>query len=133
MTSDNYDIGRLRWVQRIGKTVEKGRTVGHDKESVVKLSDIARLAGVSVTTASYVINGKAEQQRISQATVERVRAVVEAHGFTPNPQAAGLRSRHTRTLGFILPDLENPSYARLAKQLEQGARARGYQLEKGLN
>lgn len=128
MTSDNHDIGRLRWVQRIGKTVEKGRTVGHDKESVVKLSDIARLAGVSVTTASYVINGKAEQQRISQATVERVRAVVEAHGFTPNPQAAGLRSRHTRTLGFILPDLENPSYARLAKQLEQGARARGYQL-----
>ncbi|MBJ9976289.1 catabolite repressor/activator [Pseudomonas sp. S75] len=94
----------------------------------MKLSDIARLAGVSVTTASYVINGKAEQQRISSATVERVRAVVQAHDFTPNPQAAGLRSRHTRTLGFILPDLENPSYARIAKQLEQGARARGYQL-----
>ncbi|KAF1010679.1 MAG: Catabolite repressor/activator [Pseudomonas fluorescens] len=94
----------------------------------MKLSDIARLAGVSVTTASYVINGKAEQQRISNATVERVRAVVEEHGFTPNPQAAGLRSRHTRTLGFILPDLENPSYARIAKLLEQGARARGYQL-----
>ena len=85
----------------------------------MKLSDIARLAGVSVTTASYVINGKAEQQRISSGTVERVRAVVEAHGFTPNPQAAGLRSRHTRTLGFILPDLENPSYARIAKQLEK--------------
>ncbi len=94
----------------------------------MKLSDIARLAGVSVTTASYVINGKAEQQRISNSTVERVQAVVQAHGFTPNPQAAGLRSRHTRTLGFILPDLENPSYARIAKRLEQGARARGYQL-----
>ena len=94
----------------------------------LKLSDIAQLAGVSVTTASYVINGKAEQQRISNATVERVRAVVKQHGFTPNPQAAGLRSRHTRTLGFILPDLENPSYARIAKLLEQGARARGYQL-----
>lgn len=94
----------------------------------MKLSDIARLAGVSVTTASYVINGKAQQQRISKTTVERVQAVVEQHGFTPNPQAAGLRSRHTRTLGFILPDLENPSYARIAKLLEQGARARGYQL-----
>jgi len=94
----------------------------------LKLSDIARIAGVSVTTASYVINGKAQQQRISTATVERVRAVVQEHGFTPNPQAAGLRSRHTRTLGFILPDLENPSYARIAKLLEQGARARGYQL-----
>jgi LacI family fructose operon transcriptional repressor len=94
----------------------------------VKLSDIARLAGVSVTTASYVINGKAEQQRISPATVERVRAVVDMHDFRPNPQAAGLRSRHTKTLGFILPDLENPSYARIAKLLEQGARAHGYQL-----
>lgn len=94
----------------------------------MKLSDIAQLAGVSVTTASYVINGKAEQQRISKATVERVRAVVEEYGFTPNPQAAGLRSRRTRTLGFILPDLENPSYARIAKLLEQGARAQGYQL-----
>ncbi|WP_122317115.1 catabolite repressor/activator [Pseudomonas cichorii] len=94
----------------------------------MKLSDIARLAGVSVTTASYVINGKAEQQRISPATVERVQAVVDQHDFRPNPQAAGLRSRHSRTLGFILPDLENPSYARIAKLLEQGARAHGYQL-----
>lgn len=94
----------------------------------MKLSDIARLAGVSVTTASYVINGKAAQQRISEATVARVRAVVDEHGFTPNPQAAGLRSQRTRTLGFILPDLENPSFARIAKILEQKARARGYQL-----
>ncbi|HFL2736601.1 TPA: catabolite repressor/activator [Pseudomonas aeruginosa] len=94
----------------------------------MKLSDIARLAGVSVTTASYVINGKAVQRRISAATVERVLAVVEEHGYQPDQQAAGLRRGQTRTLGFILPDLENPSYARLAKQLEQGARARGYQL-----
>ncbi|KAF1070611.1 MAG: Catabolite repressor/activator [Pseudomonas citronellolis] len=94
----------------------------------MKLSDIARLAGVSVTTASYVINGKAVQRRISAATVERVRAVIEEHGYHPDQQAASLRRGQTRTLGFILPDLENPSYARLAKLLEQGARARGYQL-----
>lgn len=100
----------------------------HTRNLCLKLSDIARLAGVSVTTASYVINGKAAQQRISQTTVARVRAVVDEHGFTPNPQAAGLRSQRTRTLGFILPDLENPSYARIAKILEQQARARGYQL-----
>lgn len=95
---------------------------------MLKLSDIARLAGVSVTTASYVINGKAVQRRISAATVERVRAVIEAHGYHPDQQAASLRRGQTRTLGFILPDLENPSYARIAKLLEQGARARGYQL-----
>lgn len=94
----------------------------------MKLSDIARLAHVSVTTASYVINGQAEKRRISQNTVERVLAVVEEHGYRPDQQAASLRRGQSRCLGFILPDLENPSYARLAKLLEQKARAAGYQM-----
>ncbi|MGP0170794.1 catabolite repressor/activator [Pseudomonas sp. NCHU5208] len=94
----------------------------------MKLSDIARLAQVSVTTASYVINGQAEKRRISQSTVERVLAVVEENGYRPDQQAASLRRGQSRCLGFILPDLENPSYARLAKLLEQKARAAGYQM-----
>ncbi len=94
----------------------------------MKLSDIARLAQVSVTTASYVINGQAEKRRISPATVARVLAVVEQYGYRPDQQAASLRRGQSRCLGFILPDLENPSYARLAKLLEQKARAAGYQL-----
>ncbi|MHA6492541.1 catabolite repressor/activator [Pseudomonas borbori] len=94
----------------------------------MKLTDIARLAKVSVTTASYVINGQAVQRRISAATVARVMDVVERHDYRPDPQAAGLRRGQSRCLGFILPDLENPSYARLAKLLEQRARAAGYQL-----
>ncbi|WP_462379549.1 catabolite repressor/activator [Pseudomonas sp. Marseille-QA0892] len=94
----------------------------------MKLADIARLAGVSVTTASYVINGKAQEKRISPATVQRVLELVEHHGYRPDQHAAGLRRGTTRTLGLIIPDLENPSYARLAKCLERLARARGYQL-----
>lgn len=94
----------------------------------MKLTDIARLAEVSVTTASYVLNGKAAQRRISQATVDRVMAVAEQQGFQLDQQAAGLRRGQSRTLGFIVPDLENPSYARLAKLLEHRARQRGYQL-----
>lgn len=94
----------------------------------MKLTDLARLANVSVTTASYVLNGKAVQRRISPTTVERVLAVAEQQGFQLDQQAAGLRRGQSRTLGFIVPDLENPSYARLAKLLEQRARQRGYQL-----
>lgn len=94
----------------------------------MKLTDIARLAGVSVTTASYVINGQAARRRISQATVDKVLAVVNEQGYQPDQHAAGLRRGQTRTLGLIIPDLENPSYARLAKLLEQRARQRGYQL-----
>ena len=92
------------------------------------LVELARLAGVSRTTASYVINGQGAARRIKQDTIEKVLTVAHKHNFQVDTQAAALRGGASRTLGFILPDLENTSYARLAKLLEQGARARGYQL-----
>ena len=58
----------------------------------MKLDEIARLAGVSRTTASYVINGKAKQYRVSDKTVEKVMAVVREHNYHPNAVAAGLRA-----------------------------------------
>jgi len=94
----------------------------------MKLEDIARLAGVSRTTASYVINGKAQQYRISEKTQQKVLSVVEKYNFQPDRTAASLRAGNTMSLGFIMPDLENTSYARLAKRLEKGARKAGYQL-----
>lgn len=94
----------------------------------MKLEEVARLAGVSRTTASYVINGKAEQHRISAKTQERVMAVVREHNYRPDQAATALRLGSSRLLGFILPDLENQSYARLAKLLEAGAREEGFQL-----
>lgn len=92
------------------------------------LAELARLAGVSRTTASYVINGQGAARRIKPDTIEKVLAIAREHDFQVDTQAAALRGGASRTLGFILPDLENISYARLAKLLEQGARARGYQL-----
>ncbi|WP_111497179.1 catabolite repressor/activator [Marinobacter bohaiensis] len=92
------------------------------------LAELAKLAGVSRTTASYVLNGRAEANRIKPDTVARVLAAAEQHGFRIDAQAAALRGGQSRTLGFILPDLENASYARLAKLLEIGSRAQGYQL-----
>lgn len=92
------------------------------------LAELARLAGVSRTTASYVINGQGAARRIKQDTIEKVLTVAHKHNFQVDTQAAALRGGASRTLGFILPDLENTSYARQAKLLEQGARARGYQL-----
>ncbi len=94
----------------------------------MKLEEVARLAGVSRTTASYVINGKAEQHRISEKTRERVMAVVRQYNYRPDQTATALRLGSSRLLGFILPDLENTSYARLAKRLEAGARKYGFQL-----
>jgi LacI family fructose operon transcriptional repressor len=95
----------------------------------VKLSDIARLAGVSVTTASYVINGKAEQQRISPRNRGAFGQSSNMHDFTPNPQAAGLRSRHSPHAGLYFAGSGKPqlrAYRQAAGT--RGARAHGYQL-----
>ncbi|MGL4859946.1 MAG: catabolite repressor/activator [Enterobacteriaceae bacterium] len=94
----------------------------------MKLDEIARLAGVSRTTASYVINGKARQYRVSEKTVEKVMVVVREHNYQPNAVAAGLRAGKTRSIGLVIPDLENTSYTRIANYLERQARQKGYQL-----
>ncbi|MCG3737785.1 catabolite repressor/activator [Vibrio cincinnatiensis] len=92
------------------------------------LDEIAKLAGVSKTTASYVINGKATKYRISEKTQQKVMAVVEQHNYRPDLAASSLRAGNSRSFGLIIPDLENTSYAKLAKLLEQNSRQAGYQI-----
>ncbi|MGF1759758.1 catabolite repressor/activator [Photobacterium sagamiensis] len=92
------------------------------------LDEIAKLAGVSRTTASYVINGKASKYRISEKTQQKVMAVVNEFNFRPDHAAKSLRAGNSRSFGLIIPDLENSSYAKLAKLLERDARKAGYQL-----
>lgn len=92
------------------------------------LDEIAKLAGVSRTTASYVINGKAKQYRISEKTQLKVMAVVEEHDYRPDHAATSLRIGNSHSLGLIIPDLENTSYAKIAKLLERNARKAGYQM-----
>ena len=94
----------------------------------MKLDEVAKLAGVSKTTASYVINGKAQKYRISEQTQRKVMAVVEEHNYRPDLAASTLRAGQSRSFGLIIPDLENTSYARLAKLLEQNSRSAGYQI-----
>ena len=95
----------------------------------LKLTDIARLANVSVTTASYVLNGKAAQRRISPATVERACwRSPSSRVFSSTSRPPGSRRGQSRTPRFHRAGPENPSYARPAKLLEQRARQRGYQL-----
>lgn len=75
----------------------------------MKLDEIARLAGVSRTTASYVINGKAKQYRVSDKTVEKVMAVVREHNYHPNAVAAGLRAGRTRSIGLVIRIWKTPA------------------------
>ena len=94
----------------------------------MKLDEIAKLAGVSCTTVSYVVNGKAKQYRVSDSTIAKVQALIKKYDFKPNAMAASLRVGKSKTIGLIIPDFENISYAKIANTLENRLREKGYQL-----
>jgi LacI family transcriptional regulator len=91
--------------------------------------DVARLAGVSRTTVSYVVNDRAgDQIPISEETRQRVLEAIEELGYEPDARARALRSGRTKAIGLIIPDIRNPHYWDTAAGAEQEARASGYHL-----
>ena len=68
----------------------------------VTIRDVADRAGVSVTTVSRVLNGKDD---ISEATIQKVMAIVEELGYASSLAARGMRSHRTNLIGLILHDV----------------------------
>jgi LacI family transcriptional regulator len=92
-------------------------------------SDVARAAGVSRGTVSYVVNGVTTGKvSISEETRARVWRAVEELGYEPDAGARALRSGTTHTIGLVIPDLSNPHYWENAVGIEHEARAAGYRL-----
>ena len=91
--------------------------------------DVARLAGVSTATVSYVVNGLADGRvPISEETRQRVWEAIEELGYEPDARAQALRSGNTQTVGLILPDIHNPHFWEIADGVEQELRAAGYHM-----
>ena len=90
------------------------------------MKSIAEKLGVSVSTVSRVLSGKAERYRISKKTAARVRVEAEKTGFAPNQIASALRLKQTHTIGLIIPDISNPFFAAIARNVEMEAAKRGY-------
>jgi len=90
---------------------------------VAKIVDVARRAGVSVGSVSRVIN---EHPTVTPATRERVELAVRELGYVPNAIAGSLRSRRSKTVGLIIPDVTNPFFSELALHVERSAAVAGY-------
>lgn len=86
----------------------------------VTLSDVAMQAGVSVTTASYILNGRSEQMRISEDAADRVRAAAAQLSYRPNRNARSLRTSSTAAIGLISDHVASGQYA---SQMLSGASA----------
>ncbi|GAB97576.1 LacI family transcriptional regulator [Kineosphaera limosa] len=76
----------------------------------VKAADVARLAGVSRTAVSFVLNGRAEGN-ISAATADRVRAAAAELGYTPDRVAQSLRLQRTNVIGLLTDGIASSPFA----------------------
>lgn len=94
--------------------------------ATVSIKDIAREVGVSTTTVSFVLNGKAKEKRISEELKEKVLSAAQRLNYRPNQVARGLRTGQSHTLGLIVEDISNPFFAHLARHVEHEADKYGY-------
>ncbi|WP_409306838.1 LacI family DNA-binding transcriptional regulator [Pectobacterium sp. B1J-3] len=92
------------------------------------VEQIANALKISITTVRLVLNGKAEQYRISEKTQTRINEYVAEHGYVVNHTARSLKLNKTDTLGLIVPRLSNLFFSTLAEKLEMRCREAGYQL-----
>ena len=92
-------------------------------------ADVAKLAGVSTATVSYVVNKQTDGKiPISTVTRERVLEAIAELGYQPDARARALRSGGTETLGLLIPDMCNPHYWEIAEGVEDEARSAGYEV-----
>ena len=90
----------------------------------VTIVDVARHAGVSITTVSHALSGN---RRVAEATRERIHHSIRELGYRPNAFARSLRTERSHMVSLIIPDITNPYYPTLARGLQDSLHAGGYQ------
>lgn len=94
--------------------------------SAVTLSQVAREAGVSLATASRVLNGS--DRRPAEHIAERVRDAAESLGYVANAQAQALARSTTGLVGLVVHDIADPYFSSIAKGVQRRARTDRHQL-----
>ncbi len=92
-------------------------------------TDVAKLAGVSRATVSYVLNNRTGGRiRITKETRQKVLKAVQEMGYEPHALARSLRSGLSHVIGLLIPDTHNPLYLDVVAGVEDEAMQRGYYL-----
>lgn len=82
---------------------------------MVTIKDVARRAGVSITTVSHVIN---ETRYVSEDLTMRVQQAMKELNYRPNSLARSLRSGKSKTIGLVIPDISNLFFAEISRKIE---------------
>lgn len=89
------------------------------------IKDVARRAGVSVTSVSRVLNG---EKYISEDLLAKVNQAITELNYSPSRIARSLKKQKTGTIGIIVPDITNHFNSSILSSIEQSASERGYNL-----
>lgn len=89
------------------------------------IAEIAAAAGVHRSTVSRAFS---HPEAVKPATREHVMRIAEEHGYRMSPLAQALRTKSSNLIPLIVPDITNPFFAELAKEMTTAARDRGFQL-----
>lgn len=89
------------------------------------MKDVARLAGVSTSTVSHVINN---DRFVSDAIREKVEAAIKNLNYAPSALARSLKLNQTRTIGMLITASSNPFFSELVRGVERSCFERGYSL-----
>lgn len=87
-----------------------------NRKRTVTIQDVARAAGVSVSTVSRVLNGKVD---VASQTQDRVLAIIDEMGYTTNLAARSMRSFKNYLVGLIMPDIAYPYAIEIMKGVNQ--------------
>ena len=89
------------------------------------ISDVAQRAGVSPATVSRVLQGASN---VRPATRLRVEQAIEELGYVPSAVAQSLRSKRTRSLALVVPDITNSFWTTIARGVEDAAQGHDYSI-----
>ena len=91
----------------------------------VTVKDVAKFANVSIATVSRVLNGN---YYVSPEIADRVNAAIKELQYYPNSVARSLKTRSTKTIGFVVSDISNSYHITLAKAVEDVISVEGYNM-----
>ena len=92
----------------------------------INIKDISAKTGLSISTVSRVLSGKAEQYRIGEKAQQIIIDAAKEFNYIPNQFAANLRTGKSKTIALIVPSLNNPFFADLASTINAEVRKFGY-------
>src|SRR5919205_537484 len=92
---------------------------------MASISEVARRAGVSITTVSRVLN-PVSGYPVAEATRRRVLNAAQAMQYSPSALARALVTRRSRMVGVLLGDIVDPYFAEIVRGIEDVARRAGY-------